>query len=261
MPHWTDAPSPTDAYVLHGRALFPLYERPTDEVNEAFKVVPGVYIDWRKNAVEVPVHMVGVIGQAVEHAQLGTGSFYWHGMTQREDKDVEAKIACAELHPGLWDGSNPAVLHPSPLQREAIRWAVLRRGGNLWHPPGAGKTIQAAIIALADGHGQSSKPPLVVAVTRASVRIHWGNEISKVSPSIRPWVSDPSRRQRKDWFAACGLRGTRTRSWSASFPHRGTGRDRPTRVGQRGQVQGEQRSRLLPTPCASWRAHRHVDLR
>jgi len=202
MIHWTEAPKalPESEYVLHGRALFPLYDRPTDETNEAFKQIPGVYIDWRARAVECPVHAVAIIGPAVEQSQLGSGSFYWRGMNPVDAAEVERRIAVAELHPGLWDGSNPAVIHPSPLQKGGIRWAVLRDGGSLWHPPGAGKTIQAAIWMLADGHGQDEKPPLALVVTRASVRIHWGNEINKVSPTIRPWISNPSRRQRKDWL-------------------------------------------------------------
>jgi hypothetical protein len=72
----------------------------------------------------------------------------------------------------------PAFL--TPYQLEGIAWALAiapGESGHLWHPTGAGKTLESIIWALA-------RPGLTVAVTKASICTTWAHEVERYCQGV-----------------------------------------------------------------------------
>jgi SNF2 family DNA or RNA helicase len=160
--------------------------RLSSEEKTAIYALPGAKVRHDRH-VRVPIHLAERIYEALVAVGLQPQVTVDHRGVELSAEEAERHVRAGELRDGYWDNWY------RPFQREGVIWAVRRRSGHLWHSPGAGKTASAIAWALA-------APGIVVAVTRAGIRLHWGREVQKVSEVV-PWVSDPGSRTRKSWVA------------------------------------------------------------
>jgi len=71
----------------------------------------------------------------------------------------------------------------TPYQKRGWAFLVARRGGLLYHPPGAGKTAAGLCAGLTCAQGGKK----IIVITRATTRRQWDREVQRLS-SLRPKI-------------------------------------------------------------------------
>lgn len=172
--------------------------------------VPGVKSWLRRPArVEAPANAAQIVADLLVR---------WGAMSQRAVDATLARqrqpgqitpqalkrycIEHTEAHPWLWaesrDRAPTGGFALTPYQREAVAFTAVRGGGNLWMPPGSGKTICAILFALL-------KPGPVLIVTKADARETQRRELVRCT-ECTPYVIKPAGKKRvsDEWHSLRG---------------------------------------------------------
>lgn len=165
----------------------------TPEAIAAAMIIPGANVERRgrmAGTVTAPWHA----GVLVEAALRGAGASIRGILTEGGSK------APPPLTPMAWPAlvalwTERGEVRPwvyefcTPYQRDGVGYAALRPGSHLWHPAGAGKTLELILWAiLASG-------PVVIA-TKASARLQWAKAVERFT-TLRPFVLRPAAEYRK----------------------------------------------------------------
>ena len=171
---------------------FSLTEAAPPEVLAAIVAIPGVNVaryGRLRGSIEAPWHA----GWLVE-SELRKGNVAARVAVEGESKGppsiepVEWSTLVA-----LWTERNEVrewvYAFCTPYQRSGVGFAAARPGAHLWHPAGAGKTLELILWALL-----ASGP--VVIVTKASARLQWAKQVERFT-TLLPFVLRPEGEVRK----------------------------------------------------------------
>lgn len=161
------------------------------EAVEAVKAIPGVDVERRgrmAGSVTAPWHAGILAEHALRAAGVPIRGILTEGGAPPPLTPMEwpAMVALwterAEVRPWVYEFC-------TPYQREGIGFAAWRPGAHLWHPAGAGKTLELILWSLL-----ASGP--VVICTKASARLQWAKAVERFT-ELRPFILRPASEYRK----------------------------------------------------------------